>query len=213
MPDPTPDPNPDRSLARRLRHAPAGSDQAPVADLVAAALDAADRAGEVDVAWARLDSPIGDLVVAVTDEGLVRVGFAHEDQVLDELAAQVSPRIVTVGQRTDPVRRQLDEYFEGRRTRFDVPLDWRLARGFRRTVLEALAAEVPHGAVVSYKDLAVVAGSPRASRAVGTAMATNPIPVIVPCHRVLRTGGALGGYGGGLDTKRWLLTHEGVTLA
>jgi methylated-DNA-[protein]-cysteine S-methyltransferase len=208
-----PDPTPDRSLVQRLRKNPSGSDPAPVADLVAAALDAADRAGEVDVAWARLDSPIGDLVVAVTDEGLVRVGFAHEDHVLDELAAQVSPRIVTVGRRTDPVRRQLDEYFEGRRTHFDLPLDWRLTRGFRRRVLEALAAEVPHGAVVSYKDLAVVAGNPRASRAVGTAMATNPIPVVVPCHRVLRTGGALGGYGGGLDTKRWLLTHEGVTLA
>jgi methylated-DNA-[protein]-cysteine S-methyltransferase len=213
MPDPTPHTTPDRSLARRLRKGPTGSDPSPVADLVAAALDAADRAGEVDVAWTRLDSPIGDLVVAVTDEGLVRVGFAHEDHVLDELAAQVSPRIVAVSRRTDPVRRQLDEYFEGRRTRFDLPLDWRLTRGFRRTVLEALAAGVPHGAVVSYKDLAVVAGNPGASRAVGTAMATNPIPVVVPCHRVLRTGGALGGYGGGLDTKRWLLTHEGVTLA
>jgi methylated-DNA-[protein]-cysteine S-methyltransferase len=110
------------------------------------------------------------------------------------------------------VRRELEEYFSGRRRSFDVPVDRRLSRGYRRTVLEALSREVPYGHTVSYKELAERTGNPKASRAVGSAMATNPIPIVVPCHRVLRTGGALGGYGGGLDTKVWLLRHEGALL-
>jgi methylated-DNA-[protein]-cysteine S-methyltransferase len=197
-------------LRQRLGAAggPAGT-----AELVAAAMERAAGEGLVEVAWAIHDAPIGALLVAVTESGLVRVGFEHEDLVLDELAARVSPRVVALPARTDPVRRQLDDYFAGRRSDFDVPLDWRLARGFRRSVLERLHAQVGFGQVVSYRELAVAAGSPGASRAVGTAMATNPIPIVVPCHRVLRTGGGLGGYGGGLDVKRWLLHHEGSLLA
>ncbi|MEY2525159.1 MAG: methylated-DNA-[protein]-cysteine S-methyltransferase, partial [Ilumatobacteraceae bacterium] len=113
----------------------------------------------------------------------------------------------------DAIRRQLDEYFDGRRTEFDLDLDWRLSNGFRRTVLERLVADVHFGEVVSYLDLARAVGNPKASRAVGTAMATNPVPIVVPCHRVLRTGGGLGGYGGGLPMKQQLLTLEGALLA
>jgi methylated-DNA-[protein]-cysteine S-methyltransferase len=200
----------ERALAARLRQAPAGGD---VGALIAAALDRADRDGLVEVAWSTIDTPIGPLLVAVSADGLVRVAFGHDDAVLEELARAISPRVVELPRRTDPARRQLEEYFAGRRDRFEVPLDWRLARGFRRTVLEHLYADVPLGRVVSYRELAEASGSPGASRAVGTAMATNPLPIVVPCHRVLRTGGALGGYGGGLDAKRWLLAHEGVTLA
>jgi methylated-DNA-[protein]-cysteine S-methyltransferase len=185
---------------------PAG---ATLDELVAAALARADAADLVDVAWAVEDTPIGPLVLAATPTGLVRVNFGHEDEMLEELAAQVSPRVVRLPSRLDDVRRQLDEYFAGRRRHFEVPLDRQLSHGYRREVLEELS-RVPFGETVSYKDLAERTGNPRASRAVGTAMATNPIPIVVPCHRVLRTGGALGGYGGGLDTKVWLLRHEGA---
>jgi methylated-DNA-[protein]-cysteine S-methyltransferase len=191
-----------------------GRSPAAVADrgldeLVAAALSRADAHDLVDVAWVVEDTPIGPLVLAATPLGLVRVNFGHEDEMVDELAAQVSPRVVRLPSRLDDVRRQLDEYFAGRRHDFDLALDRRLSHGYRRAVLEELS-HVPYGETVSYKDLAERTGNPRASRAVGTAMATNPIPIVVPCHRVLRTGGALGGYGGGLDTKVWLLRHEGA---
>ena len=193
-------------LSRRL----ARLDPDSTDDLVAAALARAADEGLVDVAYATADTPIGPLLVAVTDAGLVRVGFGHEDAVLEDLAARISPRVVQAPARTDPVRRALDEYFEGRTATFQLPIDWQLSRGFRRDVLEALHRDVGFGHVVSYRDLAQIVGRPKASRAVGTAMATNPIPIVVPCHRVLRTGGALGGYGGGLDVKRWLLRHEGA---
>jgi methylated-DNA-[protein]-cysteine S-methyltransferase len=176
------------------------------------ALEAAEVEGLVDVAWTTVDSPVGPLFLAATDAGLVRVGFGLEDWMLEDLAAHISPRVVEVGRRLDRVHRELDEYFEGQRQRFDLPLDWRLSRGFRRTVLEHLYADVPYGATVSYLDLAAASGNVKASRAVGSAMATNPIPIVVPCHRVLRTGGALGGYGGGLDAKRHLLALEGARL-
>ncbi len=168
--------------------------------------------GLVDVAYATVDSPIGALLVAGTGAGLVRVAFSGEEpgHVLDELAARLSPRVIEAPVRLDPVRRQLDEYFEGRRKAFAIAIDWSLASGFRRLVLQSLFAGVGFGETVSYRELAVRAGSPRASRAVGSAMATNPVPVVVPCHRVLRTGGALGGYGGGLDVKRRLLSLEGA---
>jgi methylated-DNA-[protein]-cysteine S-methyltransferase len=182
-----------------------------LAGLVAAALARADADGLVDVAWAVEDTPIGPLTLAATPRGLVRVGFGGEDDMLDELAEAVSPRVVHLPARLDTPRRQLDEYFAGRRHQFDVPLDRRLSHGYRRTVLEALS-EVPYGQTVSYRDLAERTGNPKASRAVGSAMATNPIPIVVPCHRVLRTGGALGGYGGGLDVKVWLLRLEGALL-
>jgi len=217
----------DGDLVARLRRGPAGparpaprvpsNGRAPdlpgpddeLDALVAEALARADADDLVDVAWAVQDTPIGPLTLAATAEGLVRVGFGGEDRVLDELAAEVSPRVVLLPARLDGVRHQLDEYFAGRRRHFEVPLDRRLSHGYRRRVLEALS-EVPYGETVSYKDLAMRTGNPGASRAVGSAMATNPIPIVVPCHRVLRSGGALGGYGGGVDVKVWLLRLEGA---
>ena len=200
------------NVTRRLAaSSPVPSDD-ELSRLVADEIDRADAEGIVDVAWLTVDTPIGDLTLASTDIGLVRVGFHDEDSVLEDLARTVSPRVVRVPRRLDPVRRELDEYFEGTRHVFSVPIDWRLSRGFRREVLARLHAEVPFGATVSYGELAQRVGNPMASRAVGTAMATNPIPIVVPCHRVLRTGGALGGYGGGLDVKEYLLRLEGALL-
>jgi methylated-DNA-[protein]-cysteine S-methyltransferase len=202
----------DPTLRRRLQEA---TMRATTADdlglLVARALASADEDGLVDVAWAVADTPIGPLTVAATPLGLVRVGFGDGDTVADELATQVSPRVVRLPGRLDDVRRQLDEYFAGRRHDFDVPIDRRLSRGYRLKVLEALS-RVPYGAIVTYKDLAVATDNPGAVRAVGTAMATNPIPIVVPCHRVVRSGGSLGNYGGGPETKAWLLRHEGAPL-
>jgi methylated-DNA-[protein]-cysteine S-methyltransferase len=197
-------------LAAALRNG--HDDQAEeVAAATAAALARADREGLVDVAVARTDSPIGTLWLAATPAGLVRVGFPREgDRFVEEVASALSPRVVELPARLDAVRRQLDEYFAGRRRAFDLAVDLGLAKGFRRTVLERLYAEVGYGQTLSYLELAVRAGSPKASRAVGSAMATNPVPIVVPCHRVLRTGGHLGGYGGGLEVKRWLLALEGA---
>jgi methylated-DNA-[protein]-cysteine S-methyltransferase len=195
-------------LGERLRLA----DTTDVGTLVDAALRRADAEGLVDVGWVVEDTPIGPLTLAATPDGVVRIGFGREDPVLDELASEVSPRVVRLPARLDVVRRELEEYFSGQRRNFDVPVDRRLSRGYRRIVLEALSREVPYGQTVSYKELAEWTGNPKASRAVGSAMATNPIPIVVPCHRVLRSGGALGGYGGGLDTKVWLLRHEGALL-
>ena len=187
----------------------------PTADL-AAALARADAEGLVDVAYATTDSPIGPLLVAATPVGLVRVAFQREDEdeVLEQLADRVSPRVLEAPGRLDEVRRELDQYFAGQRDHFELPLDWRLSAGFRKTVLETLYADVDYGRTVSYLELATMVGNPKASRAVGTAMATNPIPIVVPCHRVLRTGGQLGGYGGGLPAKVQLLQLEstGQTL-
>jgi len=175
-----------------------------------AALARADAEGLVEVAVGAVDSPIGALRLAATTAGLVRIGFPRDDDhFADELARDLSPRVVRLAARIDPIRRQLDEYFAGRRRHFDLEVDWALVRGFRRRTLQLLAAEVAYGRTVSYLELATAVGSPRATRAVGTAMAVNPVPVVVPCHRVLRTGGGLGGYAGGLDTKRWLLAFEG----
>jgi methylated-DNA-[protein]-cysteine S-methyltransferase len=188
----------------------AGLDVAAHERATVRALDRADREGLVEVALAHLDSPIGRLALAATDAGLVRVGFPRElDTLAEELAEQLSPRVVELPKRLDAVRRQLDEYFAGRRHRFDVRVDLTLARGFRRTVLERLFADVHYGETVAYAELAELAGSPRAHRAVGSAMANNPVPIVVPCHRVLRSGGALGGYGGGLEVKKYLLALEG----
>jgi methylated-DNA-[protein]-cysteine S-methyltransferase len=187
----------------------AGPDAIDYADAVAAARRAAAKAGVVDVAYTTADTPVGPLVMAATDDGLLMIEFGGDATRLDEIAQRVSPRIVELPRRLDEVRRQLDQYFAGRRHDFDLPLDWRLSRGFRRAVLDELV-RVPYGQITSYQALAEQAGSPRAVRAVGSAMATNPIPIVVPCHRVLRSDGTLGGYGGGLDTKRWLLALEGV---
>lgn len=199
-------------LVERLgRGRDAGAVSPPSPDLIAAVARRAEAEGLLDVAWALTDSPVGPLTLAATPAGLVRIAFGHEDAVLEELAERVSPRVLEAPARLDAVRRQLDEYFAGGRERFDLDLDWSLSQGFRRTVLHKLV-EVPYGHTVSYKELAELAGNPKASRATGTAMATNPIPLVVPCHRVLRSGGKIGGYGGGLDAKVWLLRLEGHAL-
>ena len=163
----------------------------------------------LDVAYRDLDSPLGRLLLAATPAGVVRVAFPVEDldAVLEMLAARVSPRVLRAPARLDGVARELDEYFAGRRRAFDVPVDLQLAGGFRRTVLERLT-EVPYARTISYAELAARAGSPRAVRAVGTACALNPVPLVVPCHRVVRSDGAPGGYRGGPDAKRALLALE-----
>jgi methylated-DNA-[protein]-cysteine S-methyltransferase len=163
----------------------------------------------VDIAYTSVDSPFGPLLAAMTDRGLVTVVIDGDDEAhLDRLAREVSPRILESPARLDAVRRELDEYFAGRRTDFDTPVDWRLVRGFGLKVLEATAA-IPYGRVSTYKDMAIQAGSPRAARAAGNALGSNPIPIVVPCHRVLHSGGGLGGYGGGLPMKKFLLELEG----
>jgi methylated-DNA-[protein]-cysteine S-methyltransferase len=175
----------------------------------------ATEEGLVDVAYAPVDSPVGTLLLAATPRGVVRVGFSTEDadDVLDELAQRLSPRVLEAPARLDAARRELEEYFEGRRHGFDLTLDWSLAgAGFRRKVLRA-TARIPFGEVRTYRQMAVTAGSPRAYRAAGNALGSNPIPVIVPCHRVLASGGGLGGYGGGLDIKQQLLKLEGVLIS
>jgi methylated-DNA-[protein]-cysteine S-methyltransferase len=133
-----------------------------------------------------------------------------EDAFLAELAGGVSPRVLELPQRLDEARRELDEYFAGRRTRFELPLDWSLvSSGFYGRVLKQ-TAKLPYGVTATYGEVAAKAGNPRAFRAAGTALATNPIPLVVPCHRVLRSGGVLGNYGGGPEMKRFLLEHEGA---
>jgi methylated-DNA-[protein]-cysteine S-methyltransferase len=170
---------------------------------------AAAERGLLDVAYRTLDSPLGALLLAATPEGLVTVAYAVQDHeaVLAGLAARISPRVVRAGGRLDAPARQLDEYFAGRRRAFDVPLDLQLARGFRRTVLEHLR-EVGYGSTTSYAGLAAAAGSPAAVRAVGTACATNPLPVVLPCHRVVRSDGSPGRYVGGDAAKAALLALE-----
>ena len=170
---------------------------------------AAQRDGVLDVAYRIVDSPVGALLVAATELGLVRVAFAVEDHdaVLQHLADRVSPRILLAPGRLDVVAHELDEYFAGARTAFDVPLDWRLSAGFRSTVLHHLP-EIAYGRTASYATVAQLAGNPKAVRAVGSACATNPLPVVVPCHRVVRSDGAMGGYLGGVEAKRTLLTLE-----
>jgi methylated-DNA-[protein]-cysteine S-methyltransferase len=166
-------------------------------------------AGLVDVSFATIDSPLGDLLIAGTRRGLVRVSFPHEDHddVVEELAALVSPRILEAPAMLDEARRELEEYFEGRREHFDVAVDMSLTHGFTRKVLKA-TSRIPFGSVSTYRDVARRAGNDRAYRAAGNALGANPIPIVVPCHRVVHSGGGLGGYGGGLDVKRFLLRLE-----
>ncbi|WP_078280899.1 methylated-DNA--[protein]-cysteine S-methyltransferase [Mycobacteroides franklinii] len=170
---------------------------------------AAEREGILDVAYRVLDAPVGPLLVAATTQGLIRVAYAREDHdaVLQQLADKVSPRILHAPRRLDIAARELDEYFAGTRQDFDIPLDWRLSAGFRSTVLHHLH-EIGYGRTASYAAVAKLAGSPKAVRAVGTACATNPLPVVVPCHRVVRSDGAMGGYLGGVEAKRLLLDLE-----
>lgn len=171
--------------------------------------DEADRRNLLDLSYRTTDSPVGRLLLAATPEGLVRVAFACEDHdaVLGRLAVEISPRILRAPQRLDAVARQLDEYFSGRRRHFEVATDFRLARGFRRRVLDHLG-EIAYGTTASYATIAAAAGSPAAVRAVGTACAHNPIPVVVPCHRVVRSDGTIGQYLGGTEAKETLLALE-----
>jgi len=196
-------------LERRL-----GAASVPELDLARLRARLATRAadaGLLDVAIGTADSPLGPLMLAVTPRGLLRLSYPGEglDDQLTEMADRISPRILEAPERTDDVRRQLDDYFAGRRHGFDLPIDWRLVRGFAGDVLRA-TARIPFGSVSSYRDIAAEAGSPNAYRAAGNALGSNPIPIVVPCHRVLHAGGGLGGYTGGLERKRFLLELEGA---
>jgi methylated-DNA-[protein]-cysteine S-methyltransferase len=198
----------DDDLARDLMRAfPAGPGHlSRLHDRLAAA---AQAEGVLDVAYRTVDSPVGLLLLAATDLGLVRVAYVSEghDAVLRALGERISPRILHAPARLDTVVRQIEEYFEGGRHSFDIPLDWRLSDGFRQIVLRHLP-EIGYGHTASYAMVAQLAGRPRAVRAVGTACATNPLPVVVPCHRVVRSDGSTGGYLGGVDAKRTLLALE-----
>jgi len=170
----------------------------------------ADAAGLLDVAYALHDSPLGTLLLAGTQRGLARIAYLDGDEtpVLEELAERISPRVLAAPARLDRPRYELDEFFAGAREHFELPLDWGMTvPGFGRRVLLA-TARIPFGTTSSYKQVAAGAGSPRAFRAAGTALGHNPLPIVVPCHRVLHAGGGLGGYTGGLDRKRTLLALE-----
>lgn len=198
-------------LERRLADAAAARPSLDLERLRESLAARAAAGGLLDVAYGTYDSPLGLLTVFVTPRGLVRLSYPGEpiEAQLDELAALISPRVMAAPERTDAVRRQLDGYFGGTRRDFELPIDWRLLRGFRANVLRATAA-IPFGSVSSYRQIAAAAGSPNAYRAAGNALGSNPIPIVVPCHRVLHAGGGLGGYTGGLERKRYLLGLEGV---
>jgi methylated-DNA-[protein]-cysteine S-methyltransferase len=183
---------------------------APLAEGMA---DLAMDRGLLDVGIGTVASPIGDLLVAVTPRGLVRIAFLEEnrDRVLGELARRVSPRILESARATEDVRRELDEYFAADRTKFDLRIDRRLVQGMQRDVLSA-TGRVAYGRLATYGEIAKRIGRPTAARAVGRALGANPIPIVIPCHRVVGAGGSLTGYGGGLDRKALLLRLEGASL-
>jgi methylated-DNA-[protein]-cysteine S-methyltransferase len=168
----------------------------------------AEREGLVDVAYDLADTPVGELLLAVTERGLCRIAY-RPDEALDELADDFGARILRLTRRTDPIRRELDEYFAGRRRDFDLALDLTPVAAFERSALDELA-RVPYGQVTTYGTLAAKIGRPKAARAVGGAMNRNPIPIVLPCHRVVGANGSLTGYGGGLDRKELLLRLEGA---
>ena len=174
-------------------------------------VDRAEAENLLDVAYATVDSPFGPLLLAATPRGLVKVSFPQfgTEATLEELATRISPRVLEAPARLDEARRELDLYFEGRLAEFELPLDWQLSDGFRKKVQQAIN-RIPYGRTRSYTEVARSAGNERAVRAAGTACGANPLPIVVPCHRVLRSGGALGGYGGGLPMKEALLKLEGV---
>ena len=204
----------DKQLEKMLRKDP------PAGDLdraVEGVLAQAERDGLIDVAYASVDSPFGKLLVARTDRGVVRLKLPggrdsqiSDDETLEALATYVSPRVLEAPSRLDEERRELEEYFEGKRDRFDVPVDWSLtSAGFRSRALHAVA-RIPYGKTKTYAEIAKAAGNDRAFRAAGTACGRNPIPLIVPCHRVVQSGGGIGNYGGGPEMKRALLDLEGA---
>ncbi len=200
---------PEREIVAELTSAiPAATDD-EADELRARLARRADQEGLLDIAYRTVDSPIGPLLVAASTVGLVRVAFEREDHdaVLARLAIVISPRILRSSRRTDDVARQLDEYFAGRRRRFDVPVDLQLVRGFRREVISHLR-EIAYGSTESYATVAKAAGHPTAVRAVGSACSHNPVPVVVPCHRVVRSDGTIGQYLGGTEVKAALLAME-----
>jgi methylated-DNA-[protein]-cysteine S-methyltransferase len=204
----------EKQLEKMLREAPGEAD---LDRAVQGLLARAERDGLIDVAYAPVDSPFGRLLVARTDRGVVRLALPKhrgtqqsEDEVLEALARYVSPRVLESPSRLDEERRELEQYFEGRRDHFDVPVDWALTPpGFRNRALHAVA-RIPYGKTRTYGEIAKAAGNPRAFRAAGTACGHNPIPLIVPCHRVVQSGGGVGNYGGGPEMKRALLDLEGA---
>ena len=204
----------EKQLEKMLRQAPTDGD---LDRAVQGLLARAEREGLVDIAYATVDSPFGELLVARTDRGVLRVGlpieggrFRPHEEVLEQLASEVSPRVLESPKRLDEERRELEQYFDGRRRKFDVPVDWALyPAGFRGRALRAVA-RIPYGKVKTYTEIAKAAGNPRAFRAAGTACGTNPIPLIVPCHRVIQSGGGIGQYGGGPEMKKALLDLEGA---
>jgi methylated-DNA-[protein]-cysteine S-methyltransferase len=203
-----------KQLEGMLRQAPSGAD---LGSAVQGVLARAERDGLIDVAYAPVDSPFGKLLVARTDRGVVRLALPKhrgtqqsEDEVLEDLARFVSPRVLESPSRLDEERRELEEYFEGKRDHFEVPVDWALTpKGFTNRALHAVA-RIPYGKTRTYGEIAKAAGNPRAFRAAGTACGRNAIPLIVPCHRVLQSGGGVGNYGGGPEMKRALLDLEGA---
>ncbi len=203
-----------RDMETRLTDSLAPSTSPDLVRLRASLARRAADEGLLDVAYGSYASPLGPLTLIVTPRGLVRLSYPGEGiaNQLDELAQRVSPRILEAPERTDAVSRQLEEYFSGERRTFELPIDWRFVRGFAGNVLRA-TARIPFGSVSSYRSVAAQAGSPNAYRAAGNALGSNPVPIVVPCHRVLHAAGGLGGYTGGIDRKRFLLRLEGVLPA
>lgn len=199
----------DRQLRDAVRQARHGGPSQTTLDALAAR---AAREGLIDVAYGQADSPFGPLTVAATDRGLVLLAYPELplDDVLGRLAERISPRVLEAPTRVDPIRRELDEYFEGRRRSFETAVDLRLARGdFATAILRATAA-IGYGETVTYREVAERAGNVKAVRAAGNGLGANPVPIVVPCHRVVATGGGLGGYTGGVERKRRLLEIEGA---
>ena len=197
----------ERQLRDTARHAHAAGPTQQALDALAAR---AEREGLVDVAFGQADSPFGPLTVAATDRGLVLLSYPEYslDDVLARLARDVSPRVLEAPARVDPIRRELDEYFEGRRREFETPVDWRLVRGgFFEAILRA-TAEIDYGTTITYRQIAERAGNVKAVRAAGNGLGSNPMPIVVPCHRVVATGGGMGGYTGGIERKQALLALE-----
>lgn len=187
------------------------TDEAAALRLHGRLVEKATKEGLLDVAYTVVDSPVGKLLLAATDRGLVRIAYESQnhDQVLDNLSHQISPRVLRAPQRLAQAARELDDYFTGTRPGFDLTLDLRLTHGFRRLVQEHLT-DIAYGQTRTYSQVASAVGNPRAVRAVGTACATNPLPIVLPCHRVVRSDGEIGGYAGGPAAKHTLLTLEAV---
>lgn len=197
----------ERQLRDSARQARSAGPSQEALDALAAR---AEREGLVDVAFGQADSPFGPLTVAATDRGLVLLSYPEYslDDVLARLARDVSPRVLEAPARVDPIRRELDEYFEGRRREFETPVDWRLVRGgFFEAILRA-TAEIDYGTTITYRQIAERAGNVKAVRAAGNGLGSNPMPIVVPCHRVVATGGGMGGYTGGIERKQALLALE-----